>query len=210
MDIGLVMDQILENPSLLANLGDREANYLLSWTRQVLPRLVGEIADEELGWQKVEALKATLRAANNLIARFRLASEPTLLELMRAFLRQYALTFEQPDASDHPILPELAAIMRAQSDNVAALRALLDFAENVRPPAESGEPPSPAHAQTVQNVQESLNLLRGALGNLADALGDFLPQEQLRDLHNQIEALGSALETETPESPDDDEEIDES
>ncbi|MFQ3536472.1 MAG: hypothetical protein SNJ58_11395 [Aggregatilineales bacterium] len=201
MDISLVMDQILENTSLLANLGDAEANYLLGWTREVLPGLVGEIADEALGWQKVEALKETLRAANALIARLRTASEPTLLALVQAFLRQYAITFEQADASNHPIVPELAGIMRAQPDNLAALRALLDFAQNL----DSGddEPLTPAQAQALQNVEESLSLLRSTLNDLADSLSAFLPAQQLSELRSQIEALG------TPED-DEQEEVDES
>jgi hypothetical protein len=85
MDISLVMDQLLENTTLLANLGDAEANYLLGWTRRALPSLIGEISDETLGWRKVEALKETLRAANALIARYRTASEQTFLALLRAF-----------------------------------------------------------------------------------------------------------------------------
>jgi hypothetical protein len=106
MDISLVMDQLLENTTLLANLGDAEANYLLSWTRRVLPSLIGEISDETLGWRKVESLKETLRAANALIARYRTASEQTFLALLRDFLRQYAQTFERYDASQHPVVPE--------------------------------------------------------------------------------------------------------
>jgi choline dehydrogenase-like flavoprotein len=134
MDISLVMDQLLENTTLLANPSDAEANYLLSWIRRALPSLIGAISDETLGWQKVELLKETLRAASSLIARYRTASEQTFLELLRAFLRQYAQTFERYDALQHPVVPELAEIMRAQPDDVSALRALLDFAENVRPP----------------------------------------------------------------------------
>ncbi len=201
MDISLVMDQILENTSLLANLGDAEANYLLGWTREVLPGLVGEIADEALGWQKVEALKETLRAANALIARLRTASEPTLLALVQAFLRQYAVTFGQADASNHPIVPELAGIMRAQPDNLAALRALLDFAQNLG--SGDDEPLTPAQAQALQNVEESLSLLRSTLSDLADSLSAFLPAQQLSELRSQIEALG------TPED-DEQEEVDES
>lgn len=189
MDVSLVMDQLLENTTLLANMGDAEANYLLDWTRRVLPRLVGEIADEQLGWQKVEALKETLRAANALIARFRTASQPTLLALLRDFLRQYALTFEQPDASEHPIVPELAEIMRAQPDNVAALRALLDFAENVRPPEAEEEPLTPAQAQAIQQVEESLDLLRGTIRSLADSLSAFLPDEQRSELDRRLAEL---------------------
>lgn len=197
MDVSLVMDQLLENTTLLANMGDAEANYLLDWTRRILPRLVGEIADETLGWQKVEALKETLRAANALIARFRTASQPTLLELLRNFLRQYALTFEQPDASEHPIVPELAEIMRAQPNNVAALRALLDFAENVRP--SEAEPLTPAQAQAIQQVEESLDLLRGTIRSLADSLSAFLPDEQRSELDRRLAELDAEDEATTSE-----------
>jgi hypothetical protein len=199
MDVSLVMDQLLENTTLLANMGDAEANYLLDWTRRVLPCLVGEIADEQLGWQKVEALKETLRAANTLIARFRTASQPTLLTLLRNFLRQYALTFEQPDASEHPIVPELAEIMRAQPDNVAALRALLDFAENVRPPEAEDERLTPAQAQAIQQVEESLDLLRGTIRNLADSLSAFLPDEQRSELDRRLAELDADDETTSSE-----------
>jgi hypothetical protein len=186
MDISLVMDQLLENTTLLANLGDAEANYLLGWTRRVLPSLIGEISDETLGWRKVESLKETLRAANALIARYRTASEQTFLALLRDFLRQYAQTFERYDASQHPVVPELAEIMRAQPDNVSALRALLDFAENVRPPDSDDEPLTPAQAKAIQDVEESINLLRTTIGNLTDALSAFLPAEQLSQLMSSL------------------------
>ncbi|MCS6871427.1 MAG: hypothetical protein RML95_07210 [Anaerolineae bacterium] len=200
MDVSLVMDQLLENTTLFANMGDAEANYLLSWTRRILPSLVGEIADETLGWQKVEALKETLRAANALIARFRTASQPTLLELLRNFLRQYANTFERPDASEHPVVPELAEIMRAQPDNVSALRALLDFAEHVRPPTAQDAPLTSAQSETIQNVRESLNLLRSTLGELADSLSAFLPDDQLAQLRSRLEALNTDIESNLPDN----------
>ena len=186
MDISLVMDQLLENTTLLANLGDAEANYLLGWTRRVLPSLISEISDETLGWQKVESLKETLRTANALIARYRTASEQTFLELLRDFLRQHAQTFERYDASQHPVVPELAEIMRAQPDNVSALRALLDFAENVRPPDSDDEPLTSAQAKAIQDVEESINLLRTTIGNLTDALSAFLPAEQLSQLMSSL------------------------
>jgi hypothetical protein len=207
MDISLVMDQILENTSLLANVGDAEANYLLGWTRRILPSLVGSIQDENLGWQKVEALQETLRAANALISRYRTASEPTLLELLRNFLRQYAVTFERADVSEHPIVPELAEIMRAQPDNVSALRALFDFAENARQPAAADEPMTPAQTEAIQNVEESLNLLRRTLGNLTDALSDFLPDDQLAQLRHSLADADSenAPHTDDQGTPDESE-----
>jgi hypothetical protein len=198
MDISLVMDQLLENTTLLANLGDAEANYLLSWTRRVLPSLIGEINDETLGWQKVEALKETLRAANALIARYRTASEQTSLELLRNFLQQYARTFERADASQHPVVPELAEIMRAQPDNVSALRALLDFAEHVRSPDSDDEPLTPAQAKAIQEVEESINLLRTTIGNLTDALSAFLPDEQLAQLRSNLTQLDADPESAQP------------
>lgn len=182
MDVSLAMDQILENTSLLANIGDAEANYLINWAGQVLPSLVAEVEDETLGWQKVGALMDTLRAANALLSRYRTASEPTLLELLQKFFTNYANTFGTMDASAHPIVPELGAIMRAQPDNVAALRALLDFAENVRPPIQEDEPLTPAQAEAVQNVEEALDMLRATIGNLAETLGDFMPADQVARL----------------------------
>ncbi len=182
MDVSLAMDQILENTSLLANLGDAEANYLINWAGQKLPSLVAEIEDERLGWQKVGALMDTLRAANALLSRYRTASESTLMNLLQAFLAQYATTFGTLDASEHPIVPELGAIMRAQPDNVAALRALLDFAENVRPPIQEDEPLTPAQIEAVQNVEQALDMLRSTIGNLAESLSAFLPTDQLARL----------------------------
>ncbi len=182
MDVSLAMDQILENTSLLANVGDAEANYLINWAGQKLPSLVAEIEDEALGWQKVGALMDTLRAANTLLSRYRTASEATLLELLQKFLISYANTFGTMDASAHPIVPELGAIMRAQPDNVAALRALLDFAENVRPPIQEDEPLTPAQIEAVQNVEQALDMLRSTIGNLAESLGAFMPTDQLASL----------------------------
>jgi hypothetical protein len=83
-------------------------------------------------------------------------------------------------------VPELAEIMRAQPDNVSALRALLDFAENVRPPDSDDEPLTPAQAKAIQDVEESINLLRTTIGNLTDALSAFLPAEQLSQLMSSL------------------------
>jgi len=68
MDPQMAIERILETENLTDSLEDPDANWLLEWGIGHVPKLIGDITDEEAAGTKVNELMAVMRKLNQISA----------------------------------------------------------------------------------------------------------------------------------------------
>ena len=141
MDPQMAIERITEVENLTDNLEDDDANWLLDWGIGHVPKLIGDIKDEDAAGEKVNDLMAVMRKLNRISANRTAKSVDEMVADIKEFADLYSKAFgeiRKGGANDF----KRAAREIAKQQPQEMMKYLMDFVARGSPVAWSvpGEP----------------------------------------------------------------------
>jgi hypothetical protein len=93
IDKQIFIDRLLESENLVGDLEDAEAEWLLNWGIHQVEGLIRDIDEFETAGERINALMAVMRKANQIVADRNVKNRPALAGDLEELARRYAQAF---------------------------------------------------------------------------------------------------------------------